>query len=541
MLVSQTTRELLRDDPIPDVTLRDLGEHQLKDIDEPEHLYQVVTTGLRDDFPELTAAASAPFEGRAGELAEAAAEELAKGWRRPRRRVLVSVALGAAIVGAVAGVLLTHGGASTADASIAANTVGLLDPRSGRVVAQTPVGVAPGGIAGGTDAIWVSNTGDNSVSRVDPRTHDVQQTIPVGGGPTGLAVTQNAVWVANGLDGTVSRIDTQTNQVSQTIAVGNGPSGVASGENAVWVTNSSDGTMSRIDPVTGRVTNIWTAIVGASAIVVGFGRVWIVSPPEGKVVVLDAHSGEVVQEIGVGVDPAAIAVGSGAVWVANRADGTVSRIDPRRYAVTDTIPVGREPAGIAAGPDTVWVTNAGDGTVSRFNPSSVGVPKSISVNNPPTAVALVPQGAYVAVGSSGAEHRGGELAVVADQLDSIDPAIAYTAATWSVLTLTNDGLVGFRRVGGVQGIQLVPDLALALPVPSDGGRTYRFELRPGIRYSNGNLVQPGRPSASARTALSAWLSRSVVLRRDRRVGPLQEGKVLRPQPTASSRADGGVR
>lgn len=83
VLVSQTTRELLRDDPISEVTLRDLGEHQLKDLDEPEHLYQVVATGLREDFPELTGAASAPFEGRAGELAEAAAEEMAEGWRRP--------------------------------------------------------------------------------------------------------------------------------------------------------------------------------------------------------------------------------------------------------------------------------------------------------------------------------------------------------------------------------------------------------------------------------------------------------------------------
>ena len=31
VLVSQVTRELLRDDPLPDVSLRDLGEHQLKD------------------------------------------------------------------------------------------------------------------------------------------------------------------------------------------------------------------------------------------------------------------------------------------------------------------------------------------------------------------------------------------------------------------------------------------------------------------------------------------------------------------------------
>ena len=33
VLVSQTSRELLRDDPLPDVSLRDLGPHQLKDLD----------------------------------------------------------------------------------------------------------------------------------------------------------------------------------------------------------------------------------------------------------------------------------------------------------------------------------------------------------------------------------------------------------------------------------------------------------------------------------------------------------------------------
>jgi peptide/nickel transport system substrate-binding protein len=56
--------------------------------------------------------------------------------------------------------------------------------------------------------------------------------------------------------------------------------------------------------------------------------------------------------------------------------------------------------------------------------------------------------------------------------------------------MTNDGLVGFRRVGGVQGAQLVPDLAVALPTPTDGGTSYTFEMRPGVRYSNGTLVQP---------------------------------------------------
>ena len=51
VLVSQTTRELLRDDPIADVSLRDLGEHRLKDMDEAERIYQVVAPGLGLGLP----------------------------------------------------------------------------------------------------------------------------------------------------------------------------------------------------------------------------------------------------------------------------------------------------------------------------------------------------------------------------------------------------------------------------------------------------------------------------------------------------------
>jgi class 3 adenylate cyclase len=83
VLVSQTTRELLRDDPQPDVSLRDLGEHQLKDLDEPERIYQLVAPGLATDFPPLKTAAPAPFEGKEVELAAAAqdaVEKLGRPW-----------------------------------------------------------------------------------------------------------------------------------------------------------------------------------------------------------------------------------------------------------------------------------------------------------------------------------------------------------------------------------------------------------------------------------------------------------------------------
>jgi peptide/nickel transport system substrate-binding protein len=61
---------------------------------------------------------------------------------------------------------------------------------------------------------------------------------------------------------------------------------------------------------------------------------------------------------------------------------------------------------------------------------------------------------------------------------------------WQMLGVTNDGLVGYRRTGGPAGDTLVPDLAIALPGPVNGGTTYTFHLRPGIRYSNGTPVRP---------------------------------------------------
>ena len=46
IIVSSTTRELLDGS----VELRDLGEHRLKDLAEPQHLYQVVADELEDNF-----------------------------------------------------------------------------------------------------------------------------------------------------------------------------------------------------------------------------------------------------------------------------------------------------------------------------------------------------------------------------------------------------------------------------------------------------------------------------------------------------------
>ena len=62
MLVSQTTRDLLDDEEEESagVSLRDLGEQRLKDLDRPVRLYQLIGEGLPADFPELRTATPPP-------------------------------------------------------------------------------------------------------------------------------------------------------------------------------------------------------------------------------------------------------------------------------------------------------------------------------------------------------------------------------------------------------------------------------------------------------------------------------------------------
>ncbi len=61
-----------------------------------------------------------------------------------------------------------------------------------------------------------------------------------------------------------------------------------------------------------------------------------------------------------------------------------------------------------------------------------------------------------------------------------------------------DGLVGFRRVPGPAGLDMVPDLADAVPQPTEGGRLYTFHIRPGVRFADGAPVRPSDAAASFR-------------------------------------------
>jgi peptide/nickel transport system substrate-binding protein len=67
---------------------------------------------------------------------------------------------------------------------------------------------------------------------------------------------------------------------------------------------------------------------------------------------------------------------------------------------------------------------------------------------------------------------------------SFDPGVDDTAPGAEVNWLVYTGLTTYRHASGIQGEQLQPGLADALPSISHGGRTYTVTLRRGLEFSN---------------------------------------------------------
>jgi YVTN family beta-propeller protein len=488
VLLSNTTRELVEDDLPDDVRIIDLGEHELKDLPRPERIFQLSVEGLPSSFPPLRAGETpALVEGREGELAREAAVALPS--RLARRSTLLAVA-GIVIVAAVVSAFVLSAGAP--GVAVAANSVAAIDS-SGRITKSVAVGATPVALASSPKALWVANLDDRTITQVDPRTDQAVGTVSVDAAPAGIAASAASVWVATGLneldrvnaqypsagmkrrvvktigsfysgavnrpavfafgslwiahpDGYVEQVDPRTLKVKTTIEVGNDPTAIAAGKGSLWVANQADGTVTRIDP---------TGLTTPTTIPVGHG-------------------------------PAAISVGPTGVWVANSGDNDVVRINPSTNALAGSpAQVGNNPDAVLATTGALWVANAGDDTLMRVDPASDNVTKTIHLGGSPTALANAGGRVWVAVerAPASAPAQGGVARLTSDQtFGSLDPAL-YDGSWPSVIYATCAGLVTYPDKPAPEGSRVVPEIAQALPVPTAGGTTYTFRIRPGFRFS----------------------------------------------------------
>jgi peptide/nickel transport system substrate-binding protein len=410
-------------------------------------------------------------------------------------RVAVLVGVGAVVV---AGALLagTLGGQGPS-AALAANAVGSLSA-SGAVSAQVvlPRGGRPGGIAAGAGAVWATDAVNGSLFEIDPSSGVIVDTVPNAGVvPAGVAVGGGGVWVADSGGARVRWFNASAPGTGTSIAVGQGPGPIAYGLGAAWVVNTIDGTLQRISRGLKPSPSVSIG-VSPTAVTIGAGSVWVADSASNSVVRV-SPTGQVTDRISVGNDPVGLAFGGGDVWVANGADGTVTRIDPATDA-HPAVTVGGQPNGVTFTSGSVWVTLAEPNRIARIAPSSLAVTET-SLGSPPEAVTHLGTQLWITSFASPASHRGGTLRVLFGKTNTgslfaptytpFDPGAARYAVHFSLLHMTNDGLVALRPASGAAGSQVVPDLAVAMPVISDGGMTYTFRLRRGIFYSNGQPVR----------------------------------------------------
>ncbi|HXV75271.1 MAG TPA: ABC transporter substrate-binding protein [Candidatus Polarisedimenticolaceae bacterium] len=114
------------------------------------------------------------------------------------------------------------------------------------------------------------------------------------------------------------------------------------------------------------------------------------------------------------------------------------------------------------------------------------------------AVVLALAGQAGALDSRSEVRDGGVFRIayaIGSGIDSLDPALAYTAPAWALLDTTCLRLMSFPDRPAPEAFRLVPEAAVAPPKVTGRSMTYTFTVRKGLRFSDG---KPVRATAFAR-------------------------------------------
>ena len=323
-------------------------------------------------------------------------------WGRSLRTAVAAILVITAAVATVALVVSRSNGAARV---VAANSVGIIDPKTNKLVGQVAVGIRPGDVEVGRSGVWVANLDDGTLSRIDPRTRAVVRTIPLSNVfPDDLAIGGDVLWIADGRSGTIGRVSTTLDRIVtakhfKCSSFGQAaPASVAVGAGGVWFVCGN--TLGRIDSATNRLRTLGYAGLRPTGIAVGLGAVWVANGAESSVSRIDPRTMRIADRLNVASAPRGVTVGDGSVWVPASAADVVSRLlvpGPGVPIPSESVRVGHEPVDVAAGEGAIWVANSGAGTVSRVNPRTQKVVATIRVGNRPAGIAAGDGRVWVAV------------------------------------------------------------------------------------------------------------------------------------------------
>ncbi|GAB2680653.1 ABC transporter substrate-binding protein [Kribbella swartbergensis] len=88
------------------------------------------------------------------------------------------------------------------------------------------------------------------------------------------------------------------------------------------------------------------------------------------------------------------------------------------------------------------------------------------------------------------DKKGGTIKMAnSDDWDTLDPGETYYSFAWNFARVYGRSLLMFKAAPGKEANELVPDLAESTGVPTDGGKSWTYKIRKGVKFEDGTEVK----------------------------------------------------
>ena len=341
---------------------------------------------------------------------------------------------------------------------------------------------------------WVLNESPASFAEIDPRTGAVRQITSPFPNVSGYTVNGNDLWVTDGDRPNLAQVDIRLGREVNRFSLSDDPNvgyggGLFAG-GSLWVESNPE--LDRIDPATGIVQHRFVIDFGpgGTAYDPDDGSIWVGGNVDGNGLSrVDPNTNTVAATAKVAGDLCSLTAGGGFAWTSDGTKGVVYKVDPQGNVV-GTYPTGEGACAASYADGVLWVANQDVGTVSGID-AVTGQQTTYRFRHPLGAVAAG-SGAILVRLNKGRTYEDrinalrGKVAkflVAPHQLDDVDPATAFSTLGYEIEFATCATLLRYPDKPSPVGWKLQPEVAASIPDVSADGRTYRFTVRPGYRFS----------------------------------------------------------